>query len=330
MRGRARAPRRRGRGGTPATTTAATAAERDERGTSQALAGVPWRAVIARRATSRRARRKEQARPRQPARRRRAVRRRSRARRRTSRRRAQRPRGRAPATRGRPRRREPRTRPRRRELRPARTAVSPREGTAATASRHATLPSRGDYARASRAYRLNVLTSSSAESRSVSPQVATPIPRRHEPRTEHLPFEKPEAVREPVASPRRPGSTSGTGSTSTTATSKRRPRRSSSARDEPRVDEGRQPDDERLGREDAGRDEVDVAPRVRRLDARLEHRLDEPVALRRSHPGLQPAEHAAEPDETDPVAVARGSASRATQRLSPRPRERSGRRRGRP
>ena len=57
------------------------------------------------------------------------------------------------------------------------------------------------------------------------------------------------------------------------------------------------------GGQDSGGDEVDVAPRVRRLDAGLDHRLDQPVALSHPHARLQPAEHAAEPDEPDSIAT---------------------------
>ena len=57
------------------------------------------------------------------------------------------------------------------------------------------------------------------------------------------------------------------------------------------------------GREDPRRNHVDVAPRVGRLHSRLEHRLDEAVALRRAHPRLQPAQHAAEADEPDAVTM---------------------------
>ena len=47
---------------------------------------------------------------------------------------------------------------------------------------------------------------------------------------------------------------------------------------------------------------VDVAPRVRGLDAGLEERLDQAIALAGAHSGLQPAEDAAEGDEPDAVA----------------------------
>ena len=73
-------------------------------------------------------------------------------------------------------------------------------------------------------------------------------------------------------------------------------------RHEARVDERRQRQDERLRRKDAGRDDVHVAPRVRRLDAGLEQRLHEPEPLGRPHRRLQPTEDAAEGDETDPIA----------------------------
>ena len=88
-----------------------------------------------------------------------------------------------------------------------------------------------------------------------------------------------------------------------TATSNRRPRRSSSAAKNRGSTSGVSASTSDLRREDSSRDHVDVAPRVRRLDARLEHRLDQAVALRRAHAGLQPPKHAAEADEADAVAT---------------------------
>ncbi len=80
------------------------------------------------------------------------------------------------------------------------------------------------------------------------------------------------------------------------------PRRSSSAVMNRWSTRGVSPMTSDLGGKDAGRDEVDVTPRVGGRDACLQHRLDESVALGRSHAGMEPAEHAAEPDETDAVA----------------------------
>ena len=79
-----------------------------------------------------------------------------------------------------------------------------------------------------------------------------------------------------------------------------RARRSSSAATNRGSTQGRQRDDERLRREDPRREEVDVAPRVRRLDARLEHRLDQPVALCR-HPYPAGASGGSPPKPTSPT-----------------------------
>ena len=51
------------------------------------------------------------------------------------------------------------------------------------------------------------------------------------------------------------------------------------------------------------RDHVDVLPRVAELHLGLEHGVDEAVALLQPAPGHQPAEHAAEGDQSDAVAA---------------------------
>ena len=58
-----------------------------------------------------------------------------------------------------------------------------------------------------------------------------------------------------------------------------------------------------LGRRSARRDHVDVLPGVAELHLGLEHGVDEAVALLQPAPGHQPAEHAAEGDQSDAVAA---------------------------
>ena len=79
---------------------------------------------------------------------------------------------------------------------------------------------------------------------------------------------------------------------------------------------------ERLRRQRACRDHVDVLPGVAELDARLEQGVDEAVALHEAEARLQPAEDAAEGDEPDPVAareVATGERRRGSHGALERP-----------
>ena len=145
----------------------------------------------------------------------------------------------------------------------------------------------------------HVLTSSRPVSSSVSPHVATPIPSATSRSRSTSRSEEPDPVRELSAS-ERPVDQDG----------RPRPRRRrSGARGDPRAPSRSacpraeyQSEHERRGRENPGGDEVHVAPGVRRRHAGLEHRLDEPIALRRSQSGLEPAQHPTERDEPDTVA----------------------------
>ena len=74
-------------------------------------------------------------------------------------------------------------------------------------------------------------------------------------------------------------------------------------RDRPLVEERRHGDHERLRRQRARRDHVDVLPGVAELDAGLEQRVDQAVALDQAAARLEPAQDAAERDEADAVAT---------------------------
>ena len=114
-----------------------------------------------------------------------------------------------------------------------------------------------------------------------------------------LPAEQPEPVGEQVDS-LSPGSTNGTGETSMREVSPARGGRAGPPRILDRAASG---DDECLGRQHARRDHVDVLPGVAELHLGLEHGVDEAVTLLQPAPGHQPAEHAAEGDQSDAVAA---------------------------
>ena len=103
---------------------------------------------------------------------------------------------------------------------------------------------------------------------------------------------------------RSPAGTNGTGEISTTARSKPRARRSSSARTDALVEQRRERQHERVRRQRAHRKQVDVLPRVAQEDLGVEQRVEDAVELDEPARGGQPVQHAAEGDEADAVLLA--------------------------
>ena len=158
-----------------------------------------------------------------------------------------------------------------------------------------------------------------------SSRVETATPRRSNRPRSSAALQPPQPEREPRRSGAVPGSTYGSGEISSddevVAAAAEVDQRGNRAL----VEERRERDDERTRRQRARRDHVDVLPRVAELDARLEQRVDEAVALHDARARLEPAQDAAERDEADAVTPLEEAGSPASPRLgrraraSPRP-----------